>query len=229
MKIETALILCAGYGKRLNPLTLQTPKPLLKLKNLSMLEHAINFVEKLGIKKIKINTFYLESQIIDFISQNSLKEKIEVLSDGKEILGTGGGILNLVNSSDENDFLILNPDTLWNSNYIRLVEEMSDIYFNQRLENILLVVNKKKSYDSRFKGDFGMNKNVLNKKEKLYIYTGCQIMNKMIFDSKIKKNFSISDVWNKKLDENNLYGFESTEKFVHLTDFEIYNKLLKNY
>ena len=57
MKIKTALILCAGYGKRLNPLTLQTPKPLLQFRKLSMLEHTIKFIENLGITKIKINTF----------------------------------------------------------------------------------------------------------------------------------------------------------------------------
>ena len=56
MKIKKALILCAGYGKRLNPLTLKTPKPLLKFRKLSMLEHTINFIENLGITKIKINT-----------------------------------------------------------------------------------------------------------------------------------------------------------------------------
>ena len=77
MKIETALILCAGYGKRLNPLTLKTPKPLLKFRNLTMLGHTINFIEKLGVKKIKINTFYLEKEIIDFISNHPLKKKLK--------------------------------------------------------------------------------------------------------------------------------------------------------
>ena len=75
MKIKTAFILCAGYGKRLNPVTLKTPKPLLKYKKLSMLEHTINLIENLGINKIKINTFYLENQIIDFISNHKLKKK----------------------------------------------------------------------------------------------------------------------------------------------------------
>jgi Nucleoside-diphosphate-sugar pyrophosphorylase involved in lipopolysaccharide biosynthesis/translation initiation factor 2B, gamma/epsilon subunits (eIF-2Bgamma/eIF-2Bepsilon) len=59
MNIETALILCAGYGKRLNPLTLKTPKPLLKINEVTLLENTINLITKLGIKKIKINTFYL--------------------------------------------------------------------------------------------------------------------------------------------------------------------------
>ena len=102
MRIDTALILCAGYGKRLNPITLEAPKPLLQFKKLSMLEHTINLVEKLGIKKIRINTYYLENQIIDLISRHRLKEKIEIISDGKQILGTGGGVLNLIRSRRRN-------------------------------------------------------------------------------------------------------------------------------
>ena len=71
MKIKTALILCAGFGKRLNPLTLETPKPLLKIKNISMLEHCINLVVSLGIKNIILNTYHLEDKIIDFIKKKN--------------------------------------------------------------------------------------------------------------------------------------------------------------
>ena len=142
MKINTALILCAGYGKRLNPLTFKTPKPLLQFKKLSMLGHTINFIEKLGVKKIKINTFYLEKEIIDFISNHPLKKKIEIISDGKEILGTGGGILNLISSCDENDFLVFNPDTFWNSNYLNSVNEMINFYFKSLLKTEQLKIYK---------------------------------------------------------------------------------------
>ena len=69
MKIKTALILCAGLGKRLNPLTINTPKPLLKLRNITMLEHCINTILKLDIKKIFLNTFYLQEQIFEFIEK----------------------------------------------------------------------------------------------------------------------------------------------------------------
>ena len=67
MKIDTALILCAGFGKRLNPITLDTPKPLLELNNVALLETCINLIENLGIRKIIINTFYLGDQISNFI------------------------------------------------------------------------------------------------------------------------------------------------------------------
>ena len=72
MKIGTALILCAGYGKRLNPLTLNVPKPLLELNQITMLENSINLIENLGINEIIINTFYLKDQIQNFIKKKNL-------------------------------------------------------------------------------------------------------------------------------------------------------------
>jgi|TARA_B110000438_G_scaffold289293_1_gene323718 N-acetyl-alpha-D-muramate 1-phosphate uridylyltransferase len=228
MKINTALILCAGYGKRLNPLTLEVPKPLLKINNTTMLGHTINFIEQLGIKNIKINTFHLEKQIEDFIFKHPLKYKIDIINDGKKILDTGGGILNLIKSSEDKNFLVFNPDTLWNSNYLKTINNMIDFYFKYKIENILMVVNKKKSYDLRFKGDFQINENTLSKqKENNFIYTGCQIINKKLFKELDLNVFSISKIWNKKLRENNLYGYQSYEKFIHITDLEIYNKLIK--
>ena len=72
MKINTALILCAGYGKRLHPLTLKNPKPLLEINNLTLLEGTINLIKKLEIKKIKLNSFYLKDQIKVFIEKKNL-------------------------------------------------------------------------------------------------------------------------------------------------------------
>ena len=118
MKINTALILCAGYGKRLNPLTLKIPKPLIEINEITLLENSINFLEKLGIKKIKINTFYLHDQIQNFILNYKSNLNIEIFNDGNVILDTGGGILNLINRSDENDFIVLNQDTLWDDIYL---------------------------------------------------------------------------------------------------------------
>ena len=112
-KINTALILCAGYGKRLNPLTLKAPKPLLKLKDISLLENTINFINDLGVKNILINTFYLKEQIKEFINKKNFNCKINVVDDGNSILDTGGGILNLIKKSDNDNFFVFNPDTMW--------------------------------------------------------------------------------------------------------------------
>ena len=146
MKVNTALILCAGLGKRLNPLTLKTPKPLLELKDLSILERCINMIMEFGINKIILNTFHLENQIIEFIKNKKFTIDIKIVKDGKKILNTGGGILNMIEQSQENDFVIFNPDTLWHKDYILELNNMQNFYYSNKLDNILLVTNKKKKF-----------------------------------------------------------------------------------
>ena len=228
MNIDTALILCAGYGKRLNPLTLKIPKPLLKINNTTLLENTIELIKNLEIKKIKINTFYLQEEIKKFIKEKNFEIEIEVISDGDEILDTGGGILNMIKSTNEQDFLVFNPDTIWNLNYLTIINQMKNFYFSKNKETILLVVEKNLSFDKNLKGDFTLSENLLKKKkENNYIYTGCQIINRKAFSSSINKNFSILQIWNSLIKDKKLYGFRSDNEFLHVTNLEVYNNLLK--
>ena len=229
MKIKTALILCAGFGKRLNPITLKTPKPLITINDITLLQNTINLLEKLNIQNIKINTYYLQDQIVDFVLKNKMKFKIEIIKDGDKILDTGGGIFNLIKSSNEDDFIIFNPDTVWNSNYVEVIKNMIDFYYNKNLNNLLMVVNKNKSFDERFIGDFELKENKLLKQEQNnFIYTGCQIINKNLFKNIKDISFSILNIWNQQIKKEMLFGYESNENFVHITDLEIYKRLTKN-
>ncbi len=200
MKINTALILCAGYGKRLNPITLKIPKPLIKINEISLLENSINFLEKLQVKSIKINTFYINEKISDFILSYKSNLKIEILNDGDQILDTGGGILNLMNRSNENDFIVINPDTLWSDNYLKTTINMMNYYFEKKVKNLLMVVNKKNSFDNRMKGDFSLiNNQLLKNKENNFIYTGLQILNKTLFEKEKVLPFSVNKIWDDAL------------------------------
>ena len=226
MKIKTAIILCAGYGKRLSPLTNSIPKPLLKVKNKNLLDNTLKFIKSIGINNIKINTFYLSDQIKSFVEQQCYPLNIDIINEGEKILDTGGGIFNLIKYSEEEDFLILNPDTLWNLNYINIFNEMEKFYFKNKIKNLLMVVKKHRSFDTRFKGDFNLNNGKLHKGDKNeFIYTGCQILNRKIFEKMEKNIFSMSEIWNDLLDKKELYGYESLNEFTHVTDIEIFNKL----
>ena len=226
MRINTALILCAGFGKRLNPLTLDTPKPLIKLNNISVLETCINLIEGLGIKEIFLNTFYLKDQIHNFIIKKNFKPKITIIDDGKNILDTGGGIKNMLNHTSEDNVLIFNPDTIWKKNYSKEIIEMEKIYFSKKLENILLLVKKELSFDKNLNGDFDLKDNLIIKNNnRKFIYTGCQILNKKLLSFYRTDNFSINDVWNELIERKELYGFETNNDFYHLTDFETFKKL----
>ena len=230
MKVKTALILCAGLGKRLNPMTLKKPKPLLELNNITLLENTINLIRELEIKKIFLNTFHLKDQISDYLKEKKFDISVDIISDGNEILDTGGGIRNMINNSKEKDFLIFNPDTIWDSNYLKSIKQMNEVFENNNIKNILLVVNKKLSFDKKLKGDFNLKKNLLSRNtENEYIYTGCQIFSKDLLNNNQKKIFSVTEIWNELIAKNSLFGFDSSSKFYHLTDLEIYNKLLKDY
>ena len=226
MRINTALILCAGFGKRLNPITLNTPKPLLEIKDVSMLERCINLIEKLGIQKILINTFYLKDQFSVFLNSKNFNIDIKIIEDGEHILDTGGGIQNMIKDSNEKDFIIFNPDTIWSNDYKDEILKMKKMYFSEKLENILLLANKKLSFDKKLKGDFNLKNNLINKEaEKEFIYIGCQIINKKLFIKEKIENYSILEIWNNLLDQKKLFGYESQKNFYHLTDLDIFKKL----
>ena len=226
MKIDTALILCAGFGKRLNPLTLKTPKPLLKINNKSLLEGCISMLIKLEIKKILLNTFHLKQQIFDFIKNTKFPIEIEIIDDGKDILNTGGGIVNMSNYSKSDDFLILNPDTIWGDGYVDEIKKMQNLYFLNKFTNLLLVTKKDLSFDKNLSGDFELKENFLKKSDnKDFIYIGCQILNKNLLKNCQKINFPINEIWDELLKKKELNGFESLIKFRHLTNLEIFKKL----
>ena len=226
MKINTALILCAGFGKRLNPVTLDMPKPLIELNNVSVLETCINLIESLDIKEIFINTFYLKDQIRTFINKKNFKSKISIIEDGKNILDTGGGIKNMLNYTKEDDVLIFNPDTIWKKKYSKEIIEMEKLYFSKQLKNILLLVNKELSFDKSLNGDFDLQNNLIIKNnDRKFIYTGCQILNKKLLTNYKPRKFSINNLWNNLIEKKELYGFETNNDFYHLTDLETFKKL----
>tara|TARA_B100000131_G_C18008647_1_gene569528 strand:- start:295 stop:984 length:690 start_codon:yes stop_codon:yes gene_type:complete len=229
MEIKTALVLCAGYGKRLNPLTLELPKPLLKLNNITLLEKTFNLIKSLGIKKVKLNTFYLKEKIKNFVNDLNLDLDIEIIEDGNQILNTGGGILNMIKKSSEENFIVFNPDTIWSNEYVSCIKDMEKAYFKEKTNNTLLVVNKILSFDQKLRGDFNLNNNILKKENNNnFIYTGCQMINKNLFLKLSNRSFSILDIWNDLLLQNKLFGHESKNKFYHVTDLRIYQELLKN-
>jgi len=223
-----AMILSAGYGKRLNPLTLQYPKPLLKIYNETLLSNTIKFLESYGIKHAVINVHYLGDQIIEYVKKNKFNLDIKIIRE-EEILDTGGGILNAIQHFDE-AFLCINPDTIWRSEYINELNSFEKDFFTRKSKCSMLVVNKQKSFDKSFSGDFNLENGLINRKNKddlQYIYTGLQIIKPEIFQGIDKKIFSINTIWNKLIESKELYGFTSNNNFLHVSTLNVYENLLK--
>ena len=125
---KKAFILAAGLGTRLRPLTLKCPKPLLKVRGETLLSNTLKFLEEHGIKQVVINVYHLSEQIVDYVNNNKFNLAIDIVKEKEKILDTGGGILNVINHFDES-FVCINPDTIWNSTYLKELKQMEDKFF----------------------------------------------------------------------------------------------------
>ena len=231
--IKKAMILAAGFGKRIHPLTLRHPKPLLKIGNATLLSNTLKFLELFGIKQVVVNVHYLGEQIVDYINKNKFNLTIKIVKEKDKILDTGGGVLNAIQHFSNEPFLIMNPDTIWNSHYLEELKLMEKIFFeNKKGKCSLLVVKKEKSFDQSFKGDFNLENNLISRKDRddlKYIYTGLQIIKPEVFSDLSMRIFSINRIWNNLIEINELYGMESNINFLHVSTLDIYKSLLDKY
>ena len=228
--IKKAMILAAGFGKRIHPLTRKLPKPLLKIGNTTLLSNALKFLELFGISEVVINVHYLGEQIVDYINKNKFNLIINIVKEKDTILDTGGGVLNAIQYFSKEAFLIINPDTIWNSHYLEELKLMQKIFFENKKKCLLLVVNREKSFEKSFKGDFNLKNHLITRKDKdnlKYIYTGLQIIKPEIFSDINEKVFSINRIWDKLIANKELNAIESNIDFLHVSTLDIYKALLK--
>lgn len=225
MNIKYGMILAAGLGKRMQPLTLKTPKPLLEINNYTLLERAINLLISHGVQEISINVHYLPDQIKSFINRKKFKVKITISNEENLLLDTGGGVLKGTQNFGDNPFFVINPDTVWSKHYLTELKSLEVIYLKNNKPTLLLV-NKKLSIDPSFKGDFNLNNEKISKdSENQFIFTGLQIINRSAFTNEKSEVFSMNKVWNKLIKDKNLLGLESNQKFYHLNTSDMYRKI----
>ena len=225
MKIKYGMILAAGLGKRMQPITLKTPKPLIQIGNKNLLDRAIDLLVSHSVNEIVINVHHLADQIKDFISKKKYEAKITIFHEQETLLDTGGGILNATKSFKE-PFVVVNPDTLWSNVYSSELRDLENLYFEQK-KACLLLVSKNMSFDNSFKGDFNLQDGIINRgNSNEFIFTGLQILDQSVFSSIKDKIFSMNKIWNNLIENNALIGIESNQKFYHLNTKEMYDKIL---
>lgn len=177
--VEDAIILSAGLGTRLRPLTDNVPKPLIKINNKEVLEHILERLEANDIKRAYINASYLADQIKAFKTKTKIKLIVQTET---EIKGTGGGILSFAWALKDKLFFVLNGDSIFNFDLQSL-----NINFDKASDARILLLNK----NGNVLSEKGYLKGFLNKGEKLgLLYTGVQLINgtKFFSNNFIKKN-----------------------------------------
>ena len=225
MKITNGMILAAGFGKRMHPLTLKTPKPLLLLHKKTLLERSIELLIDNGINKIVINTHYLADQIKTFVEKKNYNIKIIISDEQQLLLDTGGGVYQGTKVFKNNPFLVVNPDTLWRKSYSIEFKKLEKLYFKEK-KSCLLLVNKKLIFNNSFKGDFNLKDNIVSRDiTNQYVFTGLQILDKTAFDQNKEKVFSMNKVWDELISNKKLLGIQSSQKFYHLNTKEMFDKI----
>lgn len=170
-----AMLLAAGYGKRLGALTKDTPKPLIEVKGKALIDYHLEKLISAGFSSVSINVHYLANKIVDHV-QSKFSGKIELIfSHEEDILGTGGGVNQGTSSFGQEDILIINSDVFSDFDYLNFLDKKSNTLF----------VTKSKD---NFSGDFSVVDGYIDiEKDKNYIWTGFSIINRSIF-SDIKQN-----------------------------------------
>ena len=209
-----ALILAAGYGMRMDNLTKDIPKPLLKIKNKTLISYAIDLIKNMSFDKIYINTHYKHSMLERFVSENYPDISI---SYEETILGTGGGIKNI----QRNDTVILNTDNLWDQSFENELEKSIKFFDeNKSFDSVLLINSKNNNFDLEVN-----NEGLINFPSKLCntSFQGCHIIRKNSLHP-YPEIFNIQDFWKDCSLNEKIYGYETTKINAHVGTKDEYLK-----
>ena len=242
LESEEAMILAAGRGNRMRYLTKFIAKPLIKIKNKSLLELNLIKLSSIGIKKCIINTSYMHLSVKKFIKTYNFRKKYPKIIISNEIkrLETGGGVKNALKKFSKEKVLVINGDSLIVNN--SLTCPIKNLYncFSDNMDILLLLVPKKNAIGYSGKGDFlrSSNREVFNIKRKKIldnsdlVFTGWQIIKKDILKGISKDNFSLNLAYNLAEKEKKLYGIVYNGTFLHIGNPKSYviakNHLRKN-
>ena len=209
-----ALILAAGYGMRMDNLTKDIPKPLLKIKNKTLISYAIDLIKNMSFDKIYINTHYKHNMLERFISENYPDITI---SYEETILGTGGGIKNI----QRNDTVILNTDNLWDQSFENELKKSIKFFDeNKNFDSVLLINSKNNNFDLEVN-----NEGLINFPSKLCntSFQGCHIIRKNSLHP-YPEIFNIQDFWKDCSLNEKIYGYETTIINAHVGTKDEYLK-----
>ena len=209
-----ALILAAGYGMRMDNLTKDVPKPLLKIKNKTLISYAVDLIKNMSFDKIYINTHYKHNMLEKFVSENYPDISI---SYEETILGTGGGIKNI----QRNDTVILNTDNLWDRSFENELEKSIKFFDeNKSFDSVLLINSKNNNFDLEVN-----NEGLINFPSKICntSFQGCHIIRKNSLHP-YPEIFNIQDFWKDCSLNEKIYGYETTKINAHVGTKDEYLK-----
>jgi MurNAc alpha-1-phosphate uridylyltransferase len=219
--LQSGLILAAGLGKRMQPLTLTRPKPLVKVQGRALLDYAIERLYRAGMETIVINVHYLAEQIRDHVRAHTLKDHLVISDETERLLDTGGGIKQALPLMSGETICITNSDSLWIEGWKANIDRMTEAFDPHRMDILLLLAPTTNSVGHINRGDFFMNQDgLLSRADQVavapFTYSGTALIKRALFDDTPDGPFSLNAVFDQAMEKGRLFGLRLDGIWLHV-------------
>ena len=208
---HTAMIMAAGLGKRMRPLTATRPKPLVEVNGKALLDHVLDRLRLAGVTKVVVNVHYLADALEAHLTTRA-KGLDVVISDERDLLmETGGGLVKAAPLIDSEPFLSLNSDNLWIDGPADTIKLLSSQWDGSKMDALLLLVPQARAMGHKGLGDFHMDRTGrLRRRERSrvapFVFTGIQIVSKRLLRDAPEGPFSTNILWDRAIEEGRAFG-----------------------
>ena len=215
-----AMVLAAGLGLRMRPLTLTMPKPLVQVAGRPLLDHVLDKLAGAGVAEAVVNVHYLPDQIIEHTK--SRKQPHVVISDERDqVLGTGGGVVKALPLLGDAPFFHLNADTMWIDGVRPNLARLAEAFDPARMDILLLMAPTTSSIGYSGRGDYSMLPDgALRKRRELqvvpFVYAGAAIMSPSLFADAPSGEFSLTKMFDRANEQERLFGLRLDGIWMHV-------------
>ncbi|WP_066827279.1 nucleotidyltransferase family protein [Sphingomonas mali] len=210
---ETAMVMAAGIGKRMRPLTATRPKPLIQVAGQTLLDHVFDRLRAAGIKRAVVNVHYL-ADALEAHLKNRVKGVDIVVSDERDqLMETGGGIVKARDLIGDKPFVVANADNLWVDGPADTIKLLASRWDDDLMDALLLVVPLARAHNHGGLGDFHLDANgrITGRRKPgrvaPFVYTGVQILSPRVIQDWPEGPFSTNLFWNRAIEAGRAYGF----------------------
>lgn len=208
--IDTAMLMAAGLGKRMRPLTATRPKPLVKVAGKALMDHALDRLAAGGIKTVVVNVHYLADTVEAHLRTRKDMD-FRISDERSKLLETGGGLIHARPLLGDRPFICANSDNLWIDGPAETLGMMQRLWDPERMDALLLLVPLARANCHSGPGDFHMDANGRLTRRKTahvapFVFTGVQILSPRLLVDPPADVFSTNIFWNRAIAAGRLYG-----------------------
>ena len=208
---RTAMIMAAGLGKRMRPLTATKPKPLIEVAGKALLDHVLDRLRGAGVKKVVVNVHYLADAVEAHLASRKHGLEVVISDERKLLMETGGGLVQAADLIDSDPFLAINSDNLWIDGPADTLRLLASHWDDKKMDALLLLVPLARAQNHRGIGDFHMDRQGrLRRRDKSrvapFVFTGIQILSKRLLRDAPAGPFSTNVLWNRAIAEGRCFG-----------------------